>query len=167
MKSQIKDDSVPYETTSKERDFHRKMQLDIAQFKLTKPSDYYSSNIGERPYGVMDFSDTALIEKPGRLLVEGILDNGFKVSGIDFEGPVIIFPSQVFMWDVYNAEDIRSHNFELINFLKPRPGNLFLSLLSFPRLHRDRDRQLSQANRPNSPGPNQKLRDQSGFLQHL
>ena len=115
---------MPYEATGLERDFHRKMQLDIAQFKLTKPSDYYSSNIGERPYGVMDFSDTALIEKPGRLLIEGLLDNGFKVSGIDFEGSVIIFPSQIFFWDVQNAEEIRNHNFELLNFLKPRPGRV-------------------------------------------
>lgn len=113
------------------------MQLDIAQFKLTKPSDYYSSNIGERPYGVMDFSDTALIEKPGRLLVDGILDNGFKISGIEFEGPVIIFPSQVFMWDVYHADDIRSHNFELINFLKPRPGRFQRSASNLTRLHRN------------------------------
>jgi uncharacterized protein len=41
----------------------------------------------------MDFSDSALIEKPGRLLVDGITDNGFKISGIKFEGPVIVFPS--------------------------------------------------------------------------
>jgi hypothetical protein len=92
MKSQIKDDSVPYKADSSEREFHRKMELDIAQFKLTKPEDYYSSNIGEREHGVLDFADTTLIEKPGRLLVEGIIENGFKISGIDFEGPIIVFP---------------------------------------------------------------------------
>jgi hypothetical protein len=114
---------------SSERDFHRKMNLDIAQFKLSKPQDYYSSNIGEREYGVFDFSDSTLIEKPGRLLVEGILDNGFRISGIDFEGPLIIFPQQLFFWDVYDVEDIRSHNFEILNYIKPRPGK-FLNFLT-------------------------------------
>lgn len=119
----MKDDSVPFKADSSEREFHRKMNLDIAQFKLTKPEDYYSSNIGERPHGILDFSDTTLIEKPGRLLVEGILENGFKVAGIEFDGPLILFPTQLFFWDVHSAEDIRAHNFELLNFLKPRPGN--------------------------------------------
>lgn len=37
IKSQIKDESVPYKASDSERDFHRKMTLDIAQFKLSKP----------------------------------------------------------------------------------------------------------------------------------
>jgi hypothetical protein len=122
LKGQIKDDEEPYKPSSSEREFHRKMELDIAQFKLTRPEDYYSSNIGEREHGVFDFSDTALIEKPGGLIVEGILENGFKISGVEFEGPVILFPNQVFFWDVHSVEDIRAHNFELLNFIKPRPG---------------------------------------------
>lgn len=125
IKDQIKDETNPYEVTSSEREFHRKMQLDIAQFKLTKPSDYYSSNIGEREYGVFDFSDTSLIQKPGKLIIDGILEDGFTVSKIQFQGPIIVFPTQVFFWDVYEAEDIRSHNFELLKFIKPRPSNTF------------------------------------------
>lgn len=136
IKSQIKDDTTPYKAQTSERDFHRKMNLDIAQFKLSKPDDYYSSNIGEREYGVFDFSDSTLIEKPGRLLVEEILENGFKIAGINFEGPLIIFPQQLFFWDVYEVDDIRAHNFEILNFIKPRPGKihplyLFISSINF------------------------------------
>jgi hypothetical protein len=92
LKDQIKDESVPFKADSSERDFHRKMTLDIAQFKLNRPQDYYSSNLGERPHGILDFSDITLIEKPTRLIVEAILENGFKIGGVDFEGPIILFP---------------------------------------------------------------------------
>jgi hypothetical protein len=128
----MKDETTPFIADRSEKEFHRKMELDIAQFKLTKPEDYYSSNIGEREFGVLDFADSTLIEKPGRLLIEGITENGFKISGIDFEGPLIVFPQQVFFWDVYDVEDIRSHNFEIIHFIKPRPSKLHSIFRNFP-----------------------------------
>jgi len=42
----------------------------------------------------------------GRQLVHGYGDGGFRVSGIRYEGSVLIFPSRVMAWPVASVSDL-------------------------------------------------------------
>ena len=41
-------------------------------------------------------------------------------------GSVIIFPKRFFMWNVIEAEEIKPHTLEIMNFVKPRPDYLII-----------------------------------------
>jgi NADH dehydrogenase [ubiquinone] 1 alpha subcomplex assembly factor 3 len=59
--------------------------------------------------------------KPNNSQVFAMDANRFMVNDVWFQGSVCLFPNQIFLWDVANAKDIRSHSFELVQFIKPRP----------------------------------------------
>lgn len=122
-----------------ERNFDRQRELDIAQFRLQKPEDFYDHNIEGRPQGVFDFPAPDLIEKKGIMVVDEFDEDGFTVGKVRFEGAIIVFNKQIFMWDVHRPEDVRSHNFEIVNLVKPRPGKPIFQFLNTNRLHFDRN----------------------------
>ena len=41
-------------------------------------------------------------------------------------GSVIIFPKAYYMWNILDAEEIRPHTLEIMNFVKPRPDYLII-----------------------------------------
>lgn len=41
-------------------------------------------------------------------------------------GSVIVFPNRYFMWNVLDADEIKPHTLELMNFVKPRPDYLII-----------------------------------------
>lgn len=41
-------------------------------------------------------------------------------------GSVIVFPNRYFMWNVLEADEIKPHTLELMNFVKPRPDYLII-----------------------------------------
>jgi len=116
---------------SKKPKMDRETELDIAQFKLTKPQEYYLNNLEKRPVGVFDFADAGLSQKSGVLRIDGFDDTGFEIGNIEFNTPLVLFSRQIFMWDVYDPADIRAHNFEIINLIKPLPGNFLIFKLLF------------------------------------
>lgn len=122
LESQNIDPTIPFQVQPRKK-LDRDPKLDIAQFQIQRPEDFYDHNLSKRPPGVFDFAAPKLIEKNGALMIDGVTEDGFQVGGAMFENPVIIFRKQIFFWDVHAPEDIRSHNFEIINLIKPRPGN--------------------------------------------
>lgn len=121
MKAQDIDPTEPFKVQPRKL-LDRNKELDIAQFKLQKPDEYYDNQVKSRPKGVFDFAAPELIEKKGSIMIEGFTDEGFTIGKVDFIGSLVIFRKQIFIWDVHTAEDVRPHNFEIINLIKPRPS---------------------------------------------
>ena len=60
------------------------------------------------------------------------LGNGyFSVNEVWYPGSIITFPSQIFLWDIANAAEIRPHSFDLLEFIKPFPSLYLLIILIF------------------------------------
>ena len=57
------------------------------------------------------------------LQVHGLANGFFSVNDVWYPGSIILFPRQVFLWDVQTAADIRAHSFDIIEFIKPTPSN--------------------------------------------
>ncbi|EGR32129.1 hypothetical protein IMG5_095250 [Ichthyophthirius multifiliis] len=55
------------------------------------------------------------------------LGNGyFSVNNVWYPGSLLIFPNQVFLWDVQTAADIKAHTLDFIEFVKPRPDYIII-----------------------------------------
>ena len=123
LQSQIIDKQTPYQIDPEAQLLRdRETKINIAQFNLAKPEEFYFQPGESREYGVFDFMDITLAEKPGFILIEGVYEEGFHAGGVDFKGSVIAFNKQIFTWDVANYDDIRPHTFDLIKYVKPRPS---------------------------------------------
>jgi len=99
--------------------YDKKTQLMMDHYHILKDKQVFDEKLLGRPKGVLDFSDKTLSEKPP-LNIDNAGENGFTVDGVDYAGSLILFPNQVFSWDVYNAQDIRSHCFDLLEYMKPQ-----------------------------------------------
>ena len=53
-------------------------------------------------------------------------DGQFLVNHYWIPGSVIVFPNRYFMWNVLEADEIKPHTLELMNFVKPRPDYLII-----------------------------------------
>ncbi len=61
-----------------------------------------------------------------RLKIYGVSDGHFLVNHYWISGSVIIFPSRFYMWNVADAEEIKPHTLEIMNYVKPRPDYLIV-----------------------------------------
>lgn len=76
-----------------------------------------------RPKGILEFYNETLSPKNGSLIIEEISRSGFTIGGAKFLGSLVMFRDQIFNWDIQDAEDIRGHVFDIVKYIKPRPGN--------------------------------------------
>ncbi len=53
-------------------------------------------------------------------------DGQFLVNHYWIPGSVVVFPNRYFMWNVLEADEIKPHTLELMNFVKPRPDYLII-----------------------------------------
>lgn len=58
--------------------------------------------------------------------IYGLQDGQFLVNHYWLPGSVIVFPNRYFMWNVLEADEIKPHTLELMNFVKPRPDYLII-----------------------------------------
>lgn len=58
--------------------------------------------------------------------IYGLQDGQFLVNHYWLPGSVIVFPNRYFMWNVLEADEIKPHTLELMNFIKPRPDYLII-----------------------------------------
>ena len=58
--------------------------------------------------------------------VYGLKDGQFLINHYWINGSVIIFPNHFFMWNIADADEIRPHTLEIMNFIKPRPDYLIV-----------------------------------------
>jgi NADH dehydrogenase [ubiquinone] 1 alpha subcomplex assembly factor 3 len=58
--------------------------------------------------------------------IYGMQDGQFLVNHYWIPGSVIVFPNRYFMWNVLEADEIKPHTLELMNFVKPRPDYLII-----------------------------------------
>ena len=58
--------------------------------------------------------------------IYGMQDGKFLINHYWIDGSVIIFPKRFFMWNVIEAEEIKPHTLEIMNFVKPRPDYLII-----------------------------------------
>jgi NADH dehydrogenase [ubiquinone] 1 alpha subcomplex assembly factor 3 len=61
-----------------------------------------------------------------RLKIYGLSDGHFLINHYWISGSVLIFPQRFFMWNVANAEEIKPHSLEIMNYVKPRPDYLII-----------------------------------------
>lgn len=121
LQSQNIDQKEPFKVQPRGK-MDRPTELDIAQFKLQRPNQFYDNQVEKRPKGIFDFAAPELIEKKGGIMVESFNEEGFTIGKVDFTGSLVLFRKQIFIWDVHQAEDIRPHNFEIVHLIKPRPS---------------------------------------------
>ena len=106
--------------------YDKKTQLMMDHYHILKDKQVYDEKLLGRPKGVLDFSDKTLSEKPP-LNIDDASENGFTVSGVTYAGSLMLFPNQVFSWDVYNTADIRAHCFDILEYMKPSISNFLFS----------------------------------------
>lgn len=53
-------------------------------------------------------------------------DGHFLINHYWISGSVILFPSRFYMWNVADADEIKPHTLEVMNFVKPRPDYLII-----------------------------------------
>jgi uncharacterized protein len=58
--------------------------------------------------------------------VYGLNDGQFLINHYWIDGSVIIFPKRFYMWNIVDADEIRPHTLEIMNFVKPRPDYLII-----------------------------------------
>ena len=58
--------------------------------------------------------------------VYGLNDGQFLINHYWINGSVIIFPKRFYMWNILDAEEIKPHTLEIMNFVKPRPDYLII-----------------------------------------
>ena len=58
--------------------------------------------------------------------VYGLNDGQFLINHYWINGSVIVFPNAYYMWNVLDAEEIKPHTLEIMNFVKPRPDYLIV-----------------------------------------
>lgn len=128
IRKQTKDTSEPFKVQQKDRKLltDRPTKLNLKQFELLKASEMPDDSGLNRPKGVMDFMDHRFDNKDGILQVLGIYSNSLIVSGIQMRSGAIIFPRQLFTWEINKPEDIRDYHFNLLNIIKPKPGKRYL-----------------------------------------
>jgi hypothetical protein len=102
--------------------YDKKTQLMMDNYHLLKDKQVYDEKLLGRPKGVLDFSDKTLSEK-SPLNIDDASENGFTVNGVTYAGSLVLFPNQVFSWDVYNTADIRAHCFDMLEYMKPSISN--------------------------------------------
>jgi NADH dehydrogenase [ubiquinone] 1 alpha subcomplex assembly factor 3 len=61
-----------------------------------------------------------------QMKVYGLKDGQFLINHYWIDGSVIIFPNRFFMWNIADAEEIKPHTLEIMNFVKPRPDYLII-----------------------------------------
>ena len=67
-----------------------------------------------------------------KLKVYGLANGQFLINHYRIPGPVIIFPDRFYMWAVDDAEEIKPHTLEIMNYVKPRPDYLLVGTGSEP-----------------------------------
>ena len=58
--------------------------------------------------------------------VYGLNDGQFLINHYWINGSVVIFPKRFYMWNIVDADEIRPHTLEIMNFIKPRPDYLII-----------------------------------------
>jgi NADH dehydrogenase [ubiquinone] 1 alpha subcomplex assembly factor 3 len=61
-----------------------------------------------------------------QMKVYGLNNGQFLINHYWIDGSVIIFPHRFYMWNVIEAEEIKPHTLEVMNFVKPRPDYLIV-----------------------------------------
>jgi NADH dehydrogenase [ubiquinone] 1 alpha subcomplex assembly factor 3 len=70
---------------------------------------------------VFDFDlpkDFSSIEPPMQIWAMG--EGMFSVNNIWIPGPIIIFPTAVFMWNAPRLEDLEDHHLDILKLIQPR-----------------------------------------------
>jgi uncharacterized protein len=62
----------------------------------------------------------------GRQVIEDYGRHGFRVSGVPYEGPVLVLPEQSRSWDVAAFDDLATDSFGPIVEADPRPELLLI-----------------------------------------
>ena len=61
-----------------------------------------------------------------KMKVYGLNDGKFLINHYWVDGSVIIFPKRFYMWNIAEADEIKPHSLEIMNFVKTRPDYLII-----------------------------------------
>ena len=65
------------------------------------------------------------------------MKNGYMlINQYWIQGPVIVFEDQFYNWAVNDPTEIKPHTLEILNFVKPKPSKLILTLSLFNHWNR-------------------------------
>eukprot|EP01016_Furgasonia_blochmanni_P055391 TRINITY_DN9256_c0_g1_i5.p2 TRINITY_DN9256_c0_g1~~TRINITY_DN9256_c0_g1_i5.p2 ORF type:complete len:274 (+),score=58.25 TRINITY_DN9256_c0_g1_i5:128-949(+) len=109
------------------RPLKRDTKLPLDDYKLKKSSDVYDTRKNKNPTAdIFNFSEPVLNQKDYIVQVYGLSNGYFSVDDCWYPGSLILFPKQIFLWDVTSAADIRAHSFDILDVIKPYPHYIII-----------------------------------------
>lgn len=101
--------------------------LPMDNYTIKKPHQFYDPKANPNPTeNVFTFHEENLLQTGGLIQIYGLASGYFTANDVWYPGSILVFPKQIFLWDVQNAADIRSHSFDIIEFIKPTPNYVII-----------------------------------------
>mmetsp|Transcript_80699 Transcript_80699/g.94120 ORF Transcript_80699/g.94120 Transcript_80699/m.94120 type:complete len:249 (+) Transcript_80699:14-760(+) len=112
----------------KQKEFNRETKLSpLEKYKIPEQKTYYNPKDNPNPTrDVFEFSEDVLLKKEYMIQVFGLGNGYFSVNGVWYPGSILVFPRQIFLWDVPTAVDIRPHSLDIIDYIKPQPNYVII-----------------------------------------
>ena len=106
-----------------------KLHRTIRSFSLSIPKSQWSDpafdkEIFQKEYDRLKPSTNEFFDRS--MKVYGLNDGQFLINHYWINGSVVIFPKRFYMWNIVDADEIRPHTLEIMNFVKPRPDYLII-----------------------------------------
>ncbi|EAR82134.2 Hypothetical protein TTHERM_01298570 (macronuclear) [Tetrahymena thermophila SB210] len=119
--------TIVNEQQIKEKLKNRETKLPIQNFQIAKDGQFYNPKSNVNPtIDVFNFSEEFLKKKQQVSQVYGLGNGYFSVNQVWYPGSVMIFPQQIFLWDVQTASDIRAHSLDFLEVVKPAPSYIII-----------------------------------------
>jgi NADH dehydrogenase [ubiquinone] 1 alpha subcomplex assembly factor 3 len=90
----------------------------------TNPDAKFDKEAFQKQFDTLHPHSNSLFDT--QMKVYGINDGHFLINHYWVNGSVIVFPQRFYMWNVNDADEIRPHTLEMMNFVKPRPDYLII-----------------------------------------
>ena len=61
-------------------------------------------------------------DQPDKINIDAMANGIFLINGLWVPGPVLLFPTRLYMWGVTDAHEIRPHTLDILKVVKPKPN---------------------------------------------
>ena len=96
----------------------------VGKSAWSEPKDGFDKDIFQKEFDALRPPMHDLFDK--QMKVYGLNNGQFLINHYWINGSVIIFPERFYMWNILEAEEIKPHSLEIMNFIKPRPDYLII-----------------------------------------
>ena len=102
----------------------RRFSQSSSQFKSKWSDPSFDKDIFQKQFDKLRPETNEYFDRS--MKVYGLNDGQFLINHYWINGSVVIFPKRFYMWNIVDADEIRPHTLEIMNFVKPRPDYLII-----------------------------------------